>query len=62
MEQGSVSRPQIFQEGGTRGRLLPICKPAPLPANDVYERVSHGAKAAAQISRELLIAQRGDRL
>src|SRR2546422_6163617 len=44
------------------GRLLPISKPTPLAADDVHERVSHGTKAAAQIARELLIAQPGDRL
>jgi hypothetical protein len=39
--------------------LLPIRKPTPLAADDVHERVSHGTKAAAQIARELLIAELG---
>src|SRR5580704_15790383 len=42
------------------GRLLPICKPTPLAADDMHERVSHGTKAAAQIARELLSAESGD--
>jgi hypothetical protein len=44
------------------GRLLPIRKPTPLAADNVHERVSHGTKPAAQIARELLNAERGDRL
>ena len=44
------------------GRLLPIRKPTPLAADDVYQRVSRGTKAAAQITRKLLSAERGDRL
>src|SRR5712692_3891097 len=44
------------------GRLLPIRKPTPLAADDVHQRVSHGTKAAAQIARELLGAERGNRL
>ena len=62
MEQGLPPLSQICQEGGARGPLLPIRKPTPLAGDDVYERVSHGAKAAAQIARELLIAERGRRL
>jgi len=42
--------------------LLPVRKPDPLTADDVDERVSHGTKAAAQIARELLSAELGDRL
>src|SRR5260370_17354568 len=53
---------QICGESGAKGRLLPIRQPAPLAGNQVYERVSHGAKTAAQIARELLIAQPGYRL
>jgi len=34
----------------------------PTRRRDVHERVSHGTKAAAQIARELLSAERGDRL
>jgi hypothetical protein len=30
------------------GRLLPICKPTPLAADDVHERVAHGMKAPAR--------------
>ena len=44
------------------GRLLPIRKPTSLAADNVHERVSHGTKPAAQIARELLNAERGDRL
>src|SRR5712692_7089496 len=44
------------------GRLLPIRKPTPLAADDVHQRVSHRTKAAAQITRKLLSAERGDRL
>jgi hypothetical protein len=44
------------------GQLLPIHKPNPLAADDVDERVSHGAKATTQIVRELLGGERGDRL
>jgi hypothetical protein len=40
-------------------RLPPIRKPNPLAADDVHERISDGTKAAAQISHELLIAERG---
>ena len=57
-----MPRPQICHERGARGRLLPIRKPTPLAANNVHQRVSHGAKAAAQIARKLLIAERGHHL
>src|SRR5258708_40028359 len=53
---------QIRQESGARGRLLPIRDPTPLAGDDMYERVSHGTKAAAEIARELLIAQCRERL
>src|SRR5260370_1356472 len=62
MEQRIPSLSQICGESGAEGRLLPIRQPAPLAGNQVYERVSHGAKTAAQIARELLIAQPGYRL
>src|SRR5204863_1459909 len=62
MEQRVSSRSQIGQEGGARGRLLPIRKPTPLPADDVHDCVSHGTKTAAQIARELFGGERGDRL
>ena len=44
------------------GRLLPILKPNPLAADDVDERVPHGTKATTQIVRELICAERGNRL
>src|SRR6266853_1784858 len=62
MEPGAESRPQICHEGGTRGWLLPNCKPTPLAANNVHQRVSHRTEAATQITRELLNAESGDRL
>src|SRR5258708_5190867 len=62
MEQGIVPLPQIFQEAGGAGRLLPIGEPTPLASDDMNERVSDGRKAAAQIASELLRGERGDRL
>jgi hypothetical protein len=44
------------------GRLLPIRKPNPFATDDVEERVPHGTKATTQIVRELLSAERGNRL
>jgi hypothetical protein len=44
------------------GRFLPINQPNPLATDDMHERISHGTKATSQITRELLGAERGDRL
>ena len=44
------------------GRFLPISQPNPFPADDVHERISHGMKAAPQITRELFGAERGEPL
>ena len=41
------------------GRVLPIRKPNPLPADDVDQRVPHGTKATTHIARELLSVERG---
>src|ERR1700730_12390071 len=62
MEWGIPSLSQFCQEGGALGCSLPISKPNPLAADDVQQRVSHRTKAAAQITRELLSAERGGRL
>jgi hypothetical protein len=62
IEQRVSSGSQICQDRGAIGRFLPICKPTPFAGDDVQERVSHGTKAAAQIPRELLVAERGSRL
>jgi hypothetical protein len=60
MEQRVPSCSQIRDEGRAGGRLLPIRQPAPLPTNDVHQRISHRSKAAAQIARKLLIAECAD--
>src|ERR1700730_2342102 len=62
MEYGAESRPQICHESGTNGGLLPNCKPTPLAADNVHQRVSHRTEAATQITRELLNAESRDRL
>src|SRR5262249_5887490 len=59
-EQGIASLLQIYLESGVVRWRLPIFKPAPLAGDDVHQRVAHGTKAAAQIARELLRAERGD--
>jgi len=57
MEKVVEPRPQIRQQSSGMRRLPPVGKPAPLAAQDMHERVSYGAKAAAQVPRELLNAQ-----
>src|SRR5215472_8022796 len=47
MEKVVAPRPQIRQESSGMRRLPPVGKPAPLAAQDMHERVSYGAKAAA---------------
>jgi len=53
---------KFVNSAGLRGRRPPIRKPNPLAADDVYERVSHGAETSAQIAGERLSAERGRRL
>jgi hypothetical protein len=55
-------RPQICHERGTKGGLVPDCKPTPLDADNVHQSVSHRPEAATQIMRELLNAASGNRL
>jgi len=52
---------QQVDERFTADAGITIRKPTPLAADDMHEGVSHGAKAAAQIARELLGAHRGHR-
>src|ERR1700687_2322346 len=62
IEQGIPSFSQICQDSGGMGCFLPVSKPNPLAADDMHQRVSYRTKAAAQITRELLSAERGGRL
>ena len=44
------------------GRFFPIGQPTPFATDDMHQRVSHRTKAAAQIARQLLRGERGNRL
>src|SRR5579872_6467454 len=59
VEQGVPSGGQVGQFGWTMGRRAPICKPNPLAADYVYQRVSHGTETSSQIAGERLGAERG---
>src|SRR5262250_2635469 len=58
----SIRSRRFFTKAESGRRLLPVGQPTPFATNDVQQSVAHRAKAAAQIPRELFIAERGGRL
>jgi len=62
IEYHADSPPQFRDERRSERRLLENRQPTPLAADDVYECVSRGREAAAEITRKLLDAERGSRL